>query len=472
VRILSRHGITLGWAESLAVLEAVLQGLGYPPALRAGTLAKWNSSDRPRIDADLRYGHDPVALRDPVTLFEQAFARYHGVRHALATGSGRAAVYLALKHLELPAGAWVGIPSHTFFILEAVVNALGFRPVFVPCDPHTYAIDPERLDLSLPDGTAALLVLHPFGQAAPMSAILEICSRRGVAVIEDASQSIGARYRLRMDPGCPSGDASPSCVSRPVGTFGRASAFSFVVGKNMTACGGGMLMTDDDTLASRARLELSSAPVVSDAWNQLASAVARWAFSTRPGFVLGPWIPFLVLNNLHRAGLDSLFLRLNTLDRSRLGSGFEEIPAPFDPARGLFRLNPLQAAFGLAQLERLDRSNDVRRENAQVLLDALRDVPGIELPRVVEGCEPTFNAVAIRVRDARDFRRRLLNLGVDSRESYMRWVEEGRIRRDEVLYLPNHPGLNRDDMAYVARIVRRIAGGKPESSSGSPSLRS
>ena len=353
-----------------------------------------------------------------VQAFEASFSAYHGVRFALATGSGRAALYLALLSLRLPARTAVALPQYCFYTLPAVVEALGLKPVYVPVSRRTYAVDAAKLDQSLPRGTGALVIIHPFGQAAPMDAIVDICRRRAIPLIEDPSQSIGARYRGKV-----------------LGTLGRASAYSLVPGKNMTACGGGVLLTDDAQVAERARQALEGAPVAPEAVNKVRSAIVQWVMAHRLGFALS---------------LYPLFRVLNRFDRQRLDALFEEAQIPFRPKHDLTRLSDVQAEIGLAQLKRLDALNAARRRNGEALLSALSGLHGIELPNVVAFCTPTFNAVAIRVPNATRVRQALLTYGVDSREDYMRWFDCGPQKRDDVLYLPNHPGLHTSDMKTVA----------------------
>ena len=392
--ILSRHNVNLSQRE----LHAALPGCHEP--------------DETLVDA-----------------FESAFATYHGVRHAVATGTGRAALFLALKSLKLPPGAPVAMPGYTFYTLPAVVEALGLQPVYVPVNPRTFAIDETRLEENLPRDTAALLVIHPFGQAAPLDPILEICRRRSIPLLEDPSQSIGGRYN-----------------DKGLGSFGHASAFSLVPGKNMTACGGGMLTTDDDALAEQARDLLREAPTPTGAMGRVLSTGVQWAMTHRVGFALGLYYPFRILNRL---------------DRNRLDAIFEEAQIPFHTHQDLTRLSGVQAAIGQVQLERLDELNAIRRRNAEALLSALAGIPELTLPQVVDKCEPTFNAVAVRVAHAARIRQLLLKKGIDSREDYMRWAEDGLQKRDEILYLPNHPGLNLNHMRYVADTTRRIVHGRP-----------
>ncbi|MFM7199148.1 MAG: DegT/DnrJ/EryC1/StrS family aminotransferase [Myxococcota bacterium] len=371
---------------------------------------------------------------EAVGRFERAFAAFHEWQggpclQALVFSSGRAALYMALRGLGIGVGSRVGIPAYTFYTLPAVVEALGAIPIFLPCDARTYALSPERVEGML-EGLSALLVLHPFGQSAPMEPLLRACAARDISVVEDPSQSMGACYG-----------------GRRVGGLGRVGVFSLVSGKNLTTGGGGILLTSDAELMERVRAESRSLAVQEGGGRRVRETWQECLLTTRVGYA-GMVFP--------------VFWMLNWGARGRLDALFEEEPCPLDPARDVRRLDPIQASLGGVQLSRLDNLNGRRRANAERLLGQLVGVRGLELPQVVEGCEPTYNAVAVRVLgskvglSAREVRRRLLVCGIDTREDYMRWYGEGEPRRDEVLYLPNHPGLSGEDMDWVAWGLRRV----------------
>jgi len=360
--------------------------------------------------------------------FEAAFAEYLGVRHVLALDSARLALALALRALKLAPGARVVLPEYCFFTLPLVVRALGLAPVFAAVDPATHAIDPERLAPTL-RGAAALVLIHPFGQPAAGEAVAELCRAEGAVLVEDPSQSTGAALR-----------------GHPVGTLGRAATFSLVSGKNLQAFGGGLLATDDDELFQRIQAQLVDArdPEAAAVRTRLRKGWLEWALTTRPGFALAVFPAMLALSEL---------------DRERLDSRFREARTPFDPGRPPVRLSDLQGRLGLLDLAELDRRNARRRGNGQRLIDSLRGVPGVGLPRIDPAATCTFNAVAVRVGNARALARLLLRHGVDTRMDYMEWFAEPPSGAGEVLYLPNHPGLGVAEMDRVAAAVRGVLGG-------------
>jgi dTDP-4-amino-4,6-dideoxygalactose transaminase len=170
--------------------------------------------------------------------FEQAFARYLGVRHCLGVATGTDALELALRALGLGPGDEVITVPNTFIATTEAISHVGATIRWVDVDPRTYNLDPAQLEAAITPRTRAVLPVHLYGQPAHMEPILAIARRHGLKVIEDCAQAHGAR-----DHG------------RRVGTFGDLACFSFYPGKNLGAYGdGGAVVTNDDALAERVGL--------------------------------------------------------------------------------------------------------------------------------------------------------------------------------------------------------------------------
>ncbi len=170
---------------------------------------------------------------------EASVARRVGTRHAVGCASGTDALLLGLKALQLEPGDQVIIPSFTFFATAGAVWNAGLRPVFCDIDPVSFNITAATVEPLLTDRTRALIPVHLFGQMAPMEELMELARRHGLAVIEDAAQSIDAAQDM-------GGQA------RRAGSVGTMGAFSFFPSKNLGGFGdGGMITTDDDELADR-----------------------------------------------------------------------------------------------------------------------------------------------------------------------------------------------------------------------------
>lgn len=170
-----------------------------------------------------------------VRQLEAEIAAFIGSKFALACASGSDALLLVLMALGVDAGDEVIIPPFTFVATAGSISRLKAKPVFVDIDPQTYNLDPQRLEAAITRRTKAVMPVHLFGLSAEMGKITEIARAHNLPVIEDAAQSIGARYHDRY-----------------VGNIGACGCFSFFPSKNLGGAGdGGMITTDDPELADR-----------------------------------------------------------------------------------------------------------------------------------------------------------------------------------------------------------------------------
>lgn len=169
---------------------------------------------------------------------ERELSAILGLRHAIAVSSGTDAVLLALMTLGVGAGDEVVTTPYSFFATAGAIVRLGARPVLVDIELDTFNIDADAVPTAITRRTKAVLPVHLFGMSVDLAPILDIARRAGIPVVEDAAQAIGARYQ-----------------SQPVGGIGDLGCFSFFPTKNLSAFGdAGLLTTNDDQLAARARL--------------------------------------------------------------------------------------------------------------------------------------------------------------------------------------------------------------------------
>ncbi len=177
-------------------------------------------------------------LGDEVVALEHELADYLGVAHAVGMSSGTDALLAALMALGVGPGDEVVTPTFSFFASAGAVSRLGATPVFVDIDPLTFNVDVAAVARALSPRTKAIMPVHLYGQAADMAAVVALSQERGVPIVEDAAQAIGAREGRRA-----------------VGGFGQAGCFSFYPTKNLGAFGdGGLVTTMDGALADRLRL--------------------------------------------------------------------------------------------------------------------------------------------------------------------------------------------------------------------------
>ncbi len=203
-------------------------------------LKRQYQSLKPELDAAvtavLAGGH--FIMGPNVKAFEQEVAAYLGVDHAIAMNSGTDALHLALRALGVGPGDEVVTTAFTFAATSEAIGILGARPVLVDIDPATFNLLPDAVRAAITERTRAIIPVHLFGQPIDMEPILDLAAQRGIAVVEDCAQSMGATWH-----------------GRQTGTLGTIGCFSFFPTKNLGAAGdGGMCVTRDPELAERLRM--------------------------------------------------------------------------------------------------------------------------------------------------------------------------------------------------------------------------
>jgi len=177
-----------------------------------------------------------LALGPKTAAFEEAVAGYVGVKHAVAVSSGTAALHLIVRALGVGPGDEVLVPSFTFAASVNAILYVGAVPVFVDIEPDTFNIDPDDMERKITAKTRAVMVVDIFGHPAEWDAILRIADERGLRVIDDSCEALGAEYK-----------------GRKLGQFGDAGAFAFYPNKQMTTGEGGIIVTDDEKIADLCR---------------------------------------------------------------------------------------------------------------------------------------------------------------------------------------------------------------------------
>jgi perosamine synthetase len=172
-----------------------------------------------------------------IPLFEQKFAEFCDVEHAVSTCNGTCALHLALLGLGVAPGDEVLIPTLTYVSVANAIRYCGATPVLVDSEPRTFNLDPAKIEEKITGKTKGIIAVHLYGHPADMDAILEIARRRGLFVLEDAAESPGALYR-----------------GRKVGGIGDAGVFSFFGNKIVTTGEGGMVLTHNAELGNKIRI--------------------------------------------------------------------------------------------------------------------------------------------------------------------------------------------------------------------------
>ncbi|HVY49606.1 MAG TPA: DegT/DnrJ/EryC1/StrS family aminotransferase [Minicystis sp.] len=311
--------------------------LGGAPAVDAKRHVRWPVLGEDDRNAVLRV-IDRGVLSGPwapeVRGLEREYAAYVGAKHAVATNSGTAALHLAIAAAGIGPGDEVITSAYSFVATALAVLQANAVPVFVDVERRSYGLDPALVEKAITERTKAILPVHIHGTPCDVEAIADVAKRRGLTLLEDAAQAHGA-----------------AIGARKVGTFGRAGCFSLQSSKNL-ACGeGGILVTDDEDFALRAR------------------SVRAFGEDVKPTDEAG--------YRIERA-----------LDGDR---------AYDSAAMGwMYRPTELACAVARSQLRRLDAWNEAARANAAVLCRRLGALPGVEPVGVPDGRTGSIHKFRVR----------------------------------------------------------------------------
>lgn len=338
------------------------------------------------VTAVLRSG--VIAQGRKVEEFESAFAGFIGTEYAVAVNSGTAALHIALLSHGIGQRDEVITSPFTFIATANSILFTGARPVFADIEEETFNIAPDSIAEKIAPRTKAIMPVHLYGQPCDMKRIMKIAQEHGLIIIEDACQAHGAEYE-----------------GKKVGSFGTG-CFSFYATKNMITGEGGMITTNDEHIARKARMIRSHG------------------------------------------------------QKERY---FHEILGYN------FRMTDIAAAIGLCQLAKLEEFNNKRITNARFLTERLRVIEGLLPPHVRPNVKHVFHQYTVRI--TQDFgiprdelRQKLMNKGVATEVYYPLPIHKQPLYQNlgyndhlpnsekaagEVLSLPVHPSLTKEDLEYA-----------------------
>ncbi|MCW1400962.1 DegT/DnrJ/EryC1/StrS family aminotransferase [Novosphingobium sp. MW5] len=327
-----------------------------------------------------------------VSRLEDEFAEYCGAEHGIAVSNGTVSLHLILAASGIGQGDEVIVPDLTFIACANAVLMAGATPVFCDIDPVTLTIDPNSAEACVTTRTKAIMPVHLYGHPAAMDEIMAVAAKYGLLVIEDAAEAHGAN----LD-------------GRRVGGLGHCASFSFYANKNMTTGEGGIITTNNASLAARCRK-----------LRDHAMAPERRYWHEEPGFN--------------------------------------------------YRMTNLQAALGCAQFEQLEGFLKARRELFTGYSRRLSGMQGISLNRTRPNADNAFWMVCMEIegisRDERDkLIERLKADGVDTRPyfypmSMMPYLDEADtpVSHDvsaRGLNLPSAADYTDDDLHYICEVITR-----------------
>lgn len=333
--------------------------------------------------------------------FEDKFSKYVDRKHGIAVANGSAALDVAVKALNLPAGSEVIMPTFTIISPAQSVVSAGLIPVVVDSDPDTWNMDVNKIEERITPNTKAIVVVHIYGLPVDMDPVIALCQKYNLNLIEDAAEMHGQTYK-----------------GKKCGSFGDISIFSFYPNKHITTGEGGMIVTDSTELADRCR-------------------------------------------------------KLRNLAFEPDGRRFVHHEIGWN-----YRMTNLQAALGLAQLERIDQHIEKKRHIGNAYQSGLNSLKGFRFPKQQTGyaenifwvyalvadtqekCDATVAELAKRKIGTRPFfwciheQPVFQKMGLFKDEKYP--VAEKLARNG--FYLPSGLGLSDNDIAEVIQAMKDIAG--------------
>jgi len=268
--------------------------------------------------------------KGPKTLqFEKEFAEFIGVKYAIAMNSCTAALHISLAAAGIGPGDEVITSPLTFASTANTIIHAGAKPVFADIDPQSGMIDPAKIEDKITKRTRAIVPVHYGGQACDMDRIMELARKYKLYVSEDAAHAVYTQYKGKL-----------------IGSIGNTTSFSFYATKNMTTGEGGMLTTNDEELAERARV-MSLHGMSRNAWSRYNKGGSWYYEVLEPGFK--------------------------------------------------YNMTDMQAALGLHQLRKLPRFQALREEYAGMYQEAFGDMEELRIPHVLEYGRHAWHLYSIRL---------------------------------------------------------------------------
>jgi len=334
-----------------------------------------------------------------ITQFEERWAEYCGRKYGVAVSNGTVALELAMDVLDLEPGDEVILPTFTIISCAQAITYAGATPVLVDADPRTWCMDTTQLERKITDRTRAIMPVHIYGHPVDMDPVMRLAEKYRLAIVEDAAEAHGAEYR-----------------SRRCGSFGLMSCFSFYANKLVTTGEGGMILTDDSSIAERLR------------------SLRNLCFQPERRFY-----------------------------HEQLGYNF--------------RITNLQAALGVAQIERMDEIVQKKRWIGEEYTRRLRHIRKIQLPVEEEWARSVYWMYGVVLTsdegmDAVGFAAKLKGRGIETRPFFLGMHEQPVFRRhglfrgetypvaDRIarqgLYLPSGIGLTAEQLGSVCDAVSEV----------------
>jgi perosamine synthetase len=335
-----------------------------------------------------------LSIGTVVKEFEETFTRYTGTSFGVATSSGTSALHVALAASGIKEGDKVITTPFTFIATANSILYCGAKPVFCDIEEDTFNMDPVRIReiLEREKDVKALLIVHLYGHPCDMDEIMKIVNEYNLILVEDCAQAHGSFFD-----------------GKHTGNFGSSGIFSFYPTKNMTTAEGGIVITNSEDVYKNSRLFRE--------------------------------------HGMSGAG---------AYDYSMLGYNY--------------RMTNIEAAIGLGQMDKLEGFNKARAANAKFYDENLKDLEWLRVPVVKNKAVHCYHQYTLRVRDRERFTEHLKENGIGFKVFYPALIQDAPMYRtmgyngddcptarrmcDEVVSIPVHPSLSKEDLEKVVSVIR------------------
>jgi len=339
-----------------------------------------------------------------VNEFEEKFAEYCGCKYGVTTTSGTTALHLALASLGIKREDEVILSAFTMIATAFAVVYCGAKPVLVDAEPETWNMNVNQIEKKITERTKAIMTVHIYGHPCDMDPIMKIAKQHNLYIIEDAAEAHGAEYK-----------------GKKAGGIGDIGCFSFYANKIITTGEGGMIVTNDEEIAERAK-----------SLRNLSFPIGRQTY-------------------LH----------------SELGYNY--------------RMTNIQAAIGLAQFERIEELVEMRRKNARLYNSYLKEIDGLTLPIEKKWAKNVYWMYSILVEGDFGISRdklmdKLIERGIETRTFFIPMHKQPVFHKMDLfkgecypvaqeiakkgLHLPSGSSLKEEEIRYICDAIKDIRGAK------------
>jgi len=364
-----------------------------------------------------------------IELFERRFSQYSNVKYAISVCSARLGIRIIFEALGCIPGEKVIMSAYNFPVIPNMIRQIGLEPVFVDIDPATWNIDCRRIEKCIDERVKYLLVTHMFGQPCNMEPIIALTKKYSLKLIEDCAHACGSEYK-----------------GRKVGSFGEAGCFSFGTGKGLVTFGGGMITTNDEALYKKMKIALHnlSQPRKVEVMKNLVLGFTTSLCTKKIAykFLVFPLnFIFAILEYDLEEFMDSVGMHNMNDCRARFAN--------------------VQAAIGLEQLKKIESLNAQRIKNAQQLINNLRLFETLRFPSQIDNTKHVHLYFPVKTKHSLSLKKYLMINGIDVKISSQANCADAQLQvaefyADEVIEVPNYPGLSSLDIEYIAMVIGRF----------------